>query len=135
MLKLSKKTEYALMAVRYLAIHSNGRQITAKEISGKVDIPYELLAKVLQTLNKKRIVQSVQGIKGGYTLMRDPSLIPLIEIIKAIEPNYQITDCLKDNGSKKDCARIDCCTIRNPLSKVQNEIDKVFKETTIKQII
>jgi Rrf2 family protein len=134
MLKLSKKTEYALMAVKYIALKPENSCITAKEISSGYDIPYELLAKILQKLTKKDIIISYQGIKGGYSLTKSANDITLNEVISAVE-KIQITNCMKVNGSNKDCERFDCCQIRNPLSKVQQEIEKIFKETTISQIL
>ena len=134
MLKLSKKTEYALLAVKYIALKPDNSCVTAKEISTGYNIPYELLAKILQKLTKKNIVISYQGIKGGYSLVKDSRDITLNDVISAVE-RVQITNCMKENGSRKDCARFDCCQIRNPLSKVQTEIEKIFKETTISQIL
>ena len=134
MLKLSKKTEYALMAVKYIALKPENCCVTAKEISAGYNIPYELLAKILQKLTKKNIIISYQGIKGGYSLMRNAGDITLNEVVSAVE-SIQITNCMKEGGSLKDCARFDCCQIKNPLSKIQHEIEKVFKETTISQIL
>ena len=102
MLKLSKKTEYALLAVKYMAINNACNCITAKEISNGYDIPYEILSKILQKLTKKNIIVSYQGVKGGYSLVRNASDITLSDVISAIE-RIQITNCMKENGSKKDC--------------------------------
>ena len=134
MLKLSKKTEYALMAVKYIALKPENSCVTAKEISSGYDIPYELLAKILQKLTKKNIIVSYQGIKGGYSLIKNTDEITLSDVISAVE-KIQITNCMKKNGSIKDCSRFDCCQIRNPLTKVQQEVEKVFNATTISQIL
>ncbi len=135
MLKLSKKSEYALLAVRYLAINSNGNYSTARDISQYYDIPYELVAKVLQQLVKKSILSSYQGVRGGYSITRAPDQISLMEIISAIEDKYQITNCMDDKSSQKECSHFDCCMIRDPLIKVQREIDKVFQNMKINQIL
>jgi len=135
MLKLSKKSEYALMAVRYLAINSNGNYSTARDISLHYDIPYELVAKVLQQLVKRNIISSYQGVRGGYLLVKTPDQISLMEIISAIEDNYQITNCMNEKSSQKDCSHFDCCMIRDPLIKVQREIDKVFQNMKVNQIL
>ncbi len=135
MLKLSKKSEYDLMAVRYLAINSSGKYSTAKEISEYYDIPFELASKVLQRLVRKNVISSYQGIRGGYTLVKPPEQISLIEVIHAIEDNYSITDCMKENSSQKDCNHFDCCMIKNPLIKLQKEIDNLFQNMKINQII
>ncbi|SRR5690606_19331137 len=134
MLKLSKKTEYALLAVKYIALKPECNCITAKEISSNYNIPYELLSKILQRLAKNKIIVSYQGIKGGYALAREAKDITLKDVISSIE-KIQITDCMKENGSSDDCARFNCCQIRNPLSKVQHQIEKVFNSTTVSQIL
>ncbi len=123
------------MAVKYIAMNNGGNCITAKEISSGYKISFELVSKILQQLTKFNLVQSFQGVKGGYTLTRSPNEITLIEIIKAIEPNYYITDCMGDTGSVNDCEHFDCCMIRSPLMKVQKQIESIFKQTTINEII
>jgi Rrf2 family protein len=135
MLKLSKKTEYALMAVKFIAKKTNGNSATAKEISEGYNIPYDLLSKVLQQLTKKKVIKSFQGIKGGYSLSKGPDNLTLIDIIRAVEPNYQITECMQKGRSEKDCTLLDCCMIRDPLAKVQKEIEKLFRSVTIYQIL
>lgn len=123
------------MAVRYLAINSDGNYSTARDISEYYDIPYELVAKVLQQLVKKNIISSYQGVRGGYLLVKTPEKLSLMEIISAIEENYQITNCMNNNSSEKDCSHFDCCMIRDPLIKVQREIDKVFINMKVNQIL
>ena len=135
MLKLSKKSEYALMAARYMAIKNHGSAVTAKEIADNYKISFELVAKVLQSLAKNNIAISFQGVKGGYSLRQNPLEIALIDLIKAVEPDYQITECLSTNTVKDDCSYLDCCKIRDPLIEVQKKIDKVFYETKLAHII
>ena len=135
MLKLSKKSEYALIAARYMALTNHGSFVSAKEIAVNHNISYELVSKVLQNLVKENIVKSWQGAKGGYSLKKNPFEISLIDLIKAVEPKYQITDCIKDNASLKDCEHLDCCKIRDPLVEVQKKIDQVFFETKLSHIL
>ena len=135
MLKLSKKTEYALMAVKFMAMKPDYHSATAKEISDGYNIPYDLLSKVLQQLTKKNVIKSYQGIKGGYSLIKTPNDLTLIDVISAVEPNYQITECMQNGSNDKDCTYFDCCMIRDPLARVQKEIDKLFRSVTIHQIL
>ena len=135
MLKLSKKTEYAFMAARHLALNNSGHYSTAKEIAENYDIPYHLIAKVLQNFTKSKLVTSFQGAKGGYKLNRSPDNISLVEIIKAVESNYQLTECLEQDISRSTCSHLDCCKIRDPLIEIQRKIDNVFEQTSLKQIL
>jgi Rrf2 family protein len=135
MLRLSKKSEYALMAVRYLAINTNSKCSTARDIAQYYQIPYELVAKILQQLVKKNLILSSKGVRGGYSLMRAPEQISLMDIISAIENSYEITNCMNEKSSQTDCSHYDCCMIRDPLIKVQKEIDKLFINMKINQIL
>jgi Rrf2 family protein len=135
MLKLSKKTEYAFMAARHLALNNSGHYSTAKEIAENYRIPFQLVAKVLQNFTKSELVTSFQGVKGGYKLNRSPDNISLIEIIKAVESNYQLTECMEQESLENNCSHLDCCKIRDPLVEIQRKIDNVFKQTSLKQIL
>ena len=72
MVRLSKKVEYGLIAIRHIATKSFGEIVTAKEIADSYKIPYELLAKVLQKLTKSGLIISHQGVHGGYELAMKP---------------------------------------------------------------
>ena len=135
MLKLSKKAEYAFMAARHLALNNSGHYSTAKEIAENYRIPFQLVAKVLQNFTKSELVTSFQGVKGGYKLNRSPDNISLIEIIKSVESNYQLTECMEQDSLRSDCSHLDCCKIRDPLLEIQRKIDNVFEQTSLKQIL
>lgn len=135
MLKLSKKTEYALMAAKFMALSNGSGYSTARAISESYNIPYQLVAKVLQSLVRSNIAVSAKGMNGGFSLAKKPEQISVIDIIKAVESNYRITNCMQPNGSSEDCSHFDCCKIRDPLIEIQKKIDKVFSETTLLQIL
>lgn len=135
MFKLSKKAEYALMAARYMAINNSGHCSTAKEISESYNISYELVAKILQRMAKVELLKSFQGAKGGYTLNKNPEEISLIELISSVDTEYKITPCFKENSTEDDCLHLNCCKIRDPLSLVQQKIDKVFQDTKLAHIL
>ncbi len=135
MLKLSKKTEYALMAAKYMALNNSSGYSTAKEISESYNIPHQLVAKVLQSMARNEIAVSCKGVNGGFTLAKNPELIPLSDIIKAIETNYHIVECFDKVGTEDECSKFDCCKIKDPLAEIQKKIDKIFLETSLKQIL
>ena len=135
MLKLTKKAEYALMAARYMAMKNHSGFSTAKEISESYQIPYQLVSKVLQNLVRSNIAISAKGVNGGFSLAKNADTISLIDIIRAVETEFKIADCMQVNGSSADCEHFDCCKIKDPLAEVQRKIDKVFIETSIAQIL
>jgi Rrf2 family protein len=134
MLQLSKKVEYGLMALRHMAMKPIGQMFTAKEIAAQYDIPYELLAKVLQKLAKAGLVSSMQGVHGGYSLMQRPNEVRISRIINIIEDEKPtITGCYAEGG--ESCSIFNACTIRKPLEKVQHNLNILFENTTLEQII
>ncbi|MEW6061589.1 MAG: Rrf2 family transcriptional regulator, partial [Bacteroidota bacterium] len=84
MLKLSKKVEYGLIAIRHIA-SVNNQISTVKEIADKYNIPNEVLAKVMQKLTRGKLILSHQGAMGGYTLARSADQISVMDVIGVIE--------------------------------------------------
>ncbi len=132
MFKLSKKVEYAIIALQYLASKPN-ELVTAKELAEQLEVPYEFLSKSLQTLMKKGIIDSFQGIKGGYQLTRDIDSITIDEVISALDEKSSIVECFKHN-SASNCQREEICTIKQPMAQIQMQINQIFKNTTIAQL-
>ncbi len=135
MLHLSKKVEYGLIAIRHIASQPVSEVITAKELSDKYQIPFDMLAKILQKLSKKGLIVSYQGVRGGYVLGRRSDQIKLSDVIYAIEgkQNVSLINCEKENPDS--CNIYQTCTIKNPLSKIQNIINGMFDEMTISEIV
>ena len=82
MFRLSKKSDYGLIALRHLAQHHE-ESVSAREIAALYHIPAELLAKVLQRLARKGLLVSQQGINGGYILAKDPSAISIVDVVES----------------------------------------------------
>jgi Rrf2 family protein len=135
MLRLSKKVEYGIIAIRHIASqYMHGTVTTAKEISDTYDISYELLAKVLQKLARKGLISSYHGVHGGYTLARNANAISISSIISAIEGfTPAITQCISENSGK--CEIFESCTIKNPLGKIQHNINEVFEKMMLSEIV
>src|SRR6266571_7221813 len=85
MLKLTKKADYGLIAVRHLAEHADMGACSAKDLAEMYGIPQEALAKILQRLVRAKLLVSQHGTNGGYVLSRDPRKISVLEVIRALE--------------------------------------------------
>src|SRR5712671_4900546 len=131
MLKLTKKADYGLMAMKHLAEHAERGACSAKDVADSYHIPQEALAKILQRLVKAGLLHSQHGTNGGYTLARDPGMISAFEVIRAIDGPLFITSCVTVRG---ECDQTDRCTIREPLRKVNESIEQVLKNIRISQM-
>jgi Rrf2 family protein len=128
MLKLTKKADYGLMAMKHLAEHAELGACSAKDVADAYRIPQEALAKILQRLVKAGLLHSQHGTNGGYTLARDPGMISAFEVIRAIDGPLFITSCVTVRG---ECDQSDRCNIREPLRRVSHGIEELLRSITI----
>lgn len=128
MLKLTKKADYGLIAMKHLAEHAESGACSAKDVAESYGIPQEALAKILQRLVKARLLVSHHGINGGYVLARDSRAISAYDVIKAIDGPFFMTSCVTIRGA---CDQSDRCTVREPLRKVSSSIEEVLSRITI----
>ncbi|MFZ0339994.1 MAG: Rrf2 family transcriptional regulator [Terracidiphilus sp.] len=128
MLKLTKKADYGLMALKYLAEHPETPALSAKDVADAYGIPAQLLAKILQRLTKTGLLKSHAGMNGGYALARDPRQISAFEVIHAIDGPLFLTSCTK---GAKSCDLTPNCTIKEPLARVNETIIGVLKSISI----
>jgi Rrf2 family protein len=133
MLRLTKKADYGLMALKYLAEQQdpNASQ-SAKDIAEAYHIPPQLLAKILQTLAKASLLVSHAGTNGGYALARPATKISAFEVIRAIDGPLFITSCITIHGA---CDLTSHCTIKEPLRKVNDSIKDLLSGITIADLI
>jgi len=128
MLRLTKKADYGLIAVKHLA---ERRSASAKEIAHCYGIPLPLLAKVLQRLARQGLLESTYGTNGGYRLARDPRHISALEVIRAIDGPTILTTC---STQTRGCDQAGRCTVRAPLRKIQHGILQLLDSITISEM-
>jgi Rrf2 family protein len=136
MLRLTKKADYGLMALKYLAeqtvLSSRPTAQSAKDIAEAYHIPPQLLAKILQTLAKSGLLLSHAGTNGGYSLARSAHDITAFEVIRAIDGPLFITSCITIHGT---CDLAGHCTIKEPLRKVNDSIKDLLNGIRISDLI
>ena len=131
-LRLTKKADYGLMALKYLAEQVDGSAHSAKDIAEAYHIPPQLLAKILQTLAKAGLLVSHAGTNGGYALSRASTEITAFEVIRAIDGPLFITSCITIHGA---CDLLGHCTIKEPLRKVNDSIKDLLNGICISDLV
>ena len=131
MLRLSKKADYALIAMKHLARTAGAPSTSAREIAEQYDIPIELLAKVLQRLVRTGLLASTQGTRGGYTLSRPPKSISVADVIQAIDGPFTVTAC---STEKHDCEQYSKCSVRDPLWQIRERIVATLGTVTLSEM-
>jgi Rrf2 family protein len=117
-LRLSKKTDYALMAMKHLALQERGAA-SAREIAEHYDIPLELMAKILQRLARRGLLTSQQGTRGGYQLARPATVISVADVIQAVDGPLTVTACSVHDQA---CGQYSKCNVRDPLWRIKDRI-------------
>jgi Rrf2 family protein len=131
MLRLSKKADYALLALRHMAAHPERPAHSARELAEAYDIPAELLAKVLQKLVRARVLASHQGIHGGYGLGRPSDQISVADVIQAVDGPLTVTACSDTDHS---CDQYAKCNIRDPLWRLKDRIVSALAATSVTEL-
>ncbi|MDX2149546.1 MAG: Rrf2 family transcriptional regulator [Bryobacteraceae bacterium] len=129
MLKLTKKADYGLIALKHLAVAGAQRSASAKEIAERYRIPLPLLSKILQKLAKQGFLQSEHGTNGGYRLARDARSVTTLEVIRAIDGPIILTACFTEHG--EECDQSAHCSVREPLRKVHEGILRLLGSISI----
>ena len=134
MLRLSKKADYALIAMKHLALRGDrgsSASSSAREIAELYGIPVELMAKVLQRLVRRGLLASHQGTRGGYQLARVPGQISVADVIQAIDGPVTVTACSTEDGQ---CEQFSKCNVRDPLWRVRERILSALGDCTIAEL-
>lgn len=131
MLRLSKRADYALIAMRHLALNADRGWASAREIAEAYHVPLELLAKVLQRLVRKGLLASHQGIHGGYELARPAATISVAQVIEAIDGPLTMTACSEADDS---CDQFAHCNIRDPLWRIKDRIVEALATCSVQEM-
>lgn len=134
MLRLTKKTEYALLALRSLAGEAAGVEatlVTAKAIATRYRIPEMLLAKVLQRLKKNGLVVAAKGSGGGYRLARPLREIPLVSVLSLFGEHTGLVECQDADGS---CHQLEGCDIKGPLAVLNDALMEPLKRMSVEEL-
>lgn len=128
---LSKKSDYALRTIIYLALHSK-EPLPTRKISEKLKIPYKFLTQIMLELSRKDIISSKRGSRGGIFLKKNPKNITLLEIVEAVDGPFVIHQCSAD--SNEPCYFAGNCPIKEKLSELEQKAIEVLNSITIDKI-
>jgi Rrf2 family protein len=134
---LSSSCKYGIRAVLYIASKSkNNEKIGIRQISEDLNLPTPFLAKILQQLAKQKILNSSKGPHGGFSLMKDPRNITLLDIIITIDGRDLIDNCIVHNTA---CSNVGdeglICPVHEEYSKIRAGIIKLFSKKTVYSIV
>ena len=130
MLKLSKKTDYAIILLTHLG--EVNAPVSAQKIAQHYQLPYPMVANILKLLVTSGLIKSTRGQRGGYVLARPVENIILSEIIQVTDNPFTLVDCVHDEDL---CKVRQCCPTQRPLIALHNKIQEFIEGTTLASII
>ncbi len=132
---LSNSCKYGIRAVVYLASRYTRNNIGIREISKDLGLPSPFLAKILQQLAKQKILNSVKGPNGGFTLKKKPESITMLDIVKIIDGDNLFKNCLIHDGACNDVRKSrKACPVHDDYSVIRSNIDTLFRNKTIAEL-
>jgi FeS assembly SUF system regulator len=134
MLRLTKKADYSLIALKHFASRNRDTDdsLSAKELADASGVPLPILSKLLQKLSKSGFLESAYGTNGGYRLARDPKDISILEVIRAIDGPIVLANCFTHDTS---CGHSGRCTVRRPLRRIHEGILRLLESVSIKDML
>jgi len=131
MIELTRKGEYAIRGIVYLAAQQEGRVCLLSEIAAAVDVPATFLAKIFQQFSKIGLVKSYRGTGGGFVLGRASDKITMLEVVEAVEGPIIPNRCVITPG---ECSRDVFCKVHPVWKRVQVQVCDVLAKVTLKDL-
>lgn len=130
-MQLTRESDYGIRSILFLARQPYKKVSFVTEIAEQYKIPRSFLAKILQKLVKAKIVKSYRGVKGGFSLARQPRDITVLDVLEAIEGRLALNLCLTD---KKRCEFSRNCPIHHVWVAAQAKVSDVLKKANFEDL-
>ncbi len=128
-MKLSSKTHYGLMACHVLGRNYPDTAVSASALESYISVSGKYIEQIMRMLSKRNIVVANRGANGGYYLARPPKDITVGEIVRALEGDMEIIECVKTQGKCK------CCPSSKVWKKLYDGINDLLDGITLEQMI
>ena len=133
MVKISRKVEYALMALKHIDAQPDGCLTSTKELCDQHQLSFEVVAKVMQSLNVAGILRSEQGAHGGYRLARSLDEVSLHEVNEAVIGPLQFAYCLHSDSVR--CQLTGSCSVISPVVNLSRRVEELFRDLTLDELL
>ncbi len=130
---LTRECDYAVVVLAFFSGRRKDTVVSCQEMSDRLTMPYEFLAKILQKLCRAGLITSRHGPHGGYFLARDPTAIRLIDVFRAVADPPLLVDCVEPEGCR--CPRISLCEIVEPMQALHHKLEGLLEGVTMADLV
>jgi Rrf2 family iron-sulfur cluster assembly transcriptional regulator len=128
-MQITRAGEYGVLGLMCLARRPLGSVVMIDEVSREEQIPKSFAAKIFQSLARGGLVRSNRGTGGGFTLLKKPSEITVLDVIEAIEGKIAFQRCLSEDEPK--CEHSGGCALCGLFEQAQDRVKETFSRTTL----
>jgi FeS assembly SUF system regulator len=132
MIRITKQTDYGIVLMTRLARGEGGGVENARDLAAATNLPLPTVSKILKALARGGLLASHRGVKGGYSLSREPAAISVEEIIRALEGPIAITECLDD--STEECGIEFCCPCRANWARINQAVSDALRAVPLSEM-
>lgn len=131
MFRISRITDYGIVILAHLATQMDDAAHNSREISSQTQLPYPVVSKILKSLTRAGLLDSIRGSKGGYRLARPPAQISVVQMIAALEGPVAMTECMIHPGA---CSQEDNCGLQGPWQRINGAVQDALEKITLADI-
>jgi len=130
-MRLTRAGEYAIRCMIYLAHTGKGVLVSKQEISQRAEIPTHFLTKIAQQLSKAHLITIQQGPKGGYSLLKNPAEVSLLQVVEVMIGEISLNDCV---GRPSSCTVSKNCSVQKVWKKARNQLRDTLAAVSLAQL-
>ena len=140
--KMSRKKEYGLMSLKYLADQEALQQasgssvsavfVSAKAVADATHAPFEVIARVLQVLSHRGLLKAEYGVNGGYQLAKKLNEISLFDVVEILETSPDLAKCINSAG---ECELEKTCSIASPVANLNKKLHQFYKSLPLDEVL
>ena len=132
MLRLTKQADYGVILLTHLAIHYD-RRFAAPELAEDTHLPLPTVSKILKLLSREGLLVSHRGVKGGYSLARDPHQITVAEMVTALDGPIAFTECIEDTPGV--CSQESSCRLRSNWQRINQAVRLALDSISLAELV
>ncbi|MFM7816616.1 MAG: RrF2 family transcriptional regulator [Verrucomicrobiota bacterium] len=130
-MQITRASEYAMLGLLALSRRPAGSVEMVNVLAHEEGVPTSFLGKIFQSLSRAGIVKSARGSGGGFSLVRTPDEITVLEVIEAVEGPIALQRCLETDP---DCTHREGCALCGLFSEAQDRVKEVFGRTSVAEL-
>ena len=131
MLRMTKQADYGIVLMTFLASHPN-RRFAAPELAAAVQLPLPTVSKILKLLGRESLLESHRGVKGGYSLARDPQRITVAAMISVLDGPIAVTECIEDTPG--ECSQESVCHLRGNWQRINLAVRQALESISLAEL-